>query len=481
MKPDQKPDIKPDFTPDIVVVGGGLAGCEAAWQLAKRNFRVRLFEMRPFVRTAAHETDGLAEVVCSNSFGGEGDTGAAGILKAELELGDSLILRCARLSRVPAGGALAVDREDFSRRVSGHIEGHPFIEVRREEVTDLPPAAVIATGPLTSPAMARALQNSIGDRYLSFFDAVAPIVTRESVDMEKAYTAGRYGRGNDYINCPMNKEEYLAFYEALIEAERVLPHPGESQSNDTMLSGKDAYFEGCMPIEVMAARGPDTLRFGPMKPVGLPDPKTGREPYAVVQLRQDNKEGTLYNLVGFQTGLKWGEQSRLLRRVPGLENADIVRFGVMHRNIYVNAPAVLDEYLRLKKSDLQENNLKESNFKENNLNESNLRESSFIFLAGQITGVEGYMESTAMGLAAGVNAARLLAGRPLSPWPRETAIGSLIGYLQGAETGEKAFQPMNANLGIFPPLPQRIKDKRQKARVIYERALTAARVFWDDL
>jgi methylenetetrahydrofolate--tRNA-(uracil-5-)-methyltransferase len=460
-----KPDLEPDpegFTPDIVVVGGGLAGCEAAWQLAKRNFRVRLFEMRPLVRTPAHETDRLAEVVCSNSFGGEGDTGAAGILKAELELGDSLILRCARLSRVPAGGALAVDRERFSERVGAQIENHPFIEVVREEVTSLPDAAVIATGPLTSPAMAKALQNLIGDRYLSFFDAVAPIVTRESVSMEKAYVAGRYGRGNDYINCPMNKEEYLAFYEALIGAERALPHRFEEDT----VSGKDAYFEGCMPIEVMASRGVDTLRFGPMKPVGLPDPRTGREPYAVAQLRQDNQEGTLYNLVGFQTGLKWGEQSRLLKMIPGLENADVVRFGVMHRNIYVNAPAVLDEHLRLKKSRLKE---------------SKLAEGRGLFLAGQITGVEGYMESTAMGLAAGVNAARLLKGEPPLPWPRETAMGSLIRYLQSAETGERTFQPMNANLGIFPPLSQKIKDKRQKARILYERAITAARVFWSGL
>jgi methylenetetrahydrofolate--tRNA-(uracil-5-)-methyltransferase len=348
---------------------------------------------------------------------------------------------------------LAVDRERFSERVGAQIEGHPFIEVVREEVTSLPAGpGVIATGPLTSPAMAKALQNLIGDRYLSFFDAVAPIVTRESVAMEKAYVAGRYGRGSDYINCPMNKEEYLAFYEALIGAERALPHRFERDA----VFEKDAYFEGCMPIEVMASRGTDTLRFGPMKPVGLSDPRTGREPYAVVQLRQDNQEGTLYNLVGFQTGLKWGEQSRLLRMIPGLENADIVRFGVMHRNIYVNAPAVLDEHLRL-------------------------RESRGLFLAGQITGVEGYMESTAMGLVAGVNAARLLEGKPLLPWPRETAIGSLTRYLQDAKIGERPLQPMNVNLGIFPPLPQRIKDKRQKARIFYDRAATAAQAFWSGL
>ena len=346
-----------------------------------------------------------------------------------------------------------MDRERFSERVGAHIEGHPFIEVVREEVTSLPPGpAVIATGPLTSPAMAEALQNLIGGRYLSFFDAVAPIVTRESVAMEKAYVAGRYGRGSDYINCPMNKEEYLAFYEALIGAERALPHRFEQGAGFE----KDAYFEGCMPVEVLASRGVDTLRFGPIKPVGLPDPRTGREPYAVVQLRQDNQEGTLYNLVGFQTGLKWGEQSRLLRMIPGLENAEVVRFGVMHQNIYVNAPTVLDEHLRLRKN-------------------------HGLFLAGQITGVEGYMESTAMGLAAGVNAARLLKGEPLPPWPRETAMGSLTHYLQSAETRERTFQPMNVNLGIFPPLSQKIKDKRQKARLLYERAMAAARGFWSAL
>jgi methylenetetrahydrofolate--tRNA-(uracil-5-)-methyltransferase len=444
--------MKSGFDPDIVVAGGGLAGCEAAWQLARRNFRVRLFEMRPLVQTPAHKTAQLAEVVCSNSFGGEGETGAAGILKAELELGDSLILQCAQLSRVPAGGALAVDREKFAQEVSSRIERHPFIEVLRQEVEDLPEGpAIIATGPLTSPAMAKTLQNLIGDNYLSFFDAVAPIVTRESIAMEKVYVAGRYGRGNDYINCPMNREEYLAFYEVLTGAERVVPHRFERD----MIPEKDAYFEGCMPVEVIASRGVDTLRFGPMKPVGLPDPKTGREPYAVVQLRQDNREGTLYNLVGFQTGLKWGEQSRLLEMIPGLENADIVRFGVMHRNIYVNAPAVLDEHLRLKRR-------------------------GSLFLAGQITGVEGYMESTAMGLAAGVNAAKLLEGAPLPSWPRETAMGSLMRYLRSAEIAERTFQPMNANLGIFPPLSEKIKDKRQRARALYDRATAAAREFWNE-
>ncbi|MDR1049348.1 MAG: methylenetetrahydrofolate--tRNA-(uracil(54)-C(5))-methyltransferase (FADH(2)-oxidizing) TrmFO, partial [Synergistaceae bacterium] len=355
--------------PDILVVGGGLAGSEAAWQLAERGLRVRLFEMRPFVQTPAHSTALLAEVVCSNSFGAEGEESAGGILKAELERGRSLILECARASRVPAGRALAVDRGRFSELVSARVESHPDIELVREEVAVLPESfpCVLATGPLTSSALAKALREKIGEDCLFFFDAAAPIVTRESVDMEKAYRAERYADGGeDYINCPLNKEEYSAFHAFLTGAERVRPHGFEN----------GAYFEGCVPIEEMGSRGVDTLRFGPMRPVGLPDPRTGREPYAVVQLRQDNREGTLLNLVGFQTGLKWGEQERLIRLIPALGNAEIVRFGVMHRNIYVNAPAVLDGHLRLKSG-------------------------GHLFLAGQLTGVEGYMESTAMGLAAG--------------------------------------------------------------------------------
>ena len=437
-----------ESSPDVTVIGGGLAVCEAAWQLASRGFRVKLTEMRPLVQTPAHTTAKLAEVVCSNSFGGEGDAGAAGILKAELEIGGSLILQCARICRVPAGGALAVDRERFSALVSARVESHPNIDLVREEALELPQGpAVIATGPLTSKTLAENLQARLGgEKYLSFFDAAAPIVTLESVDMGKTYAAGRYGRDADYLNCPMNREEYLAFHTALIGAERAAPHDFE------------AYFEGCMPVEALAGRGVDTLRFGPMKPVGLPDPRTGREPYAAVQLRQDNQEGTLYNLVGFQTGLKWGEQARILRMIPGLENAEIMRFGVMHRNVYVNAPAVLDGFLRPK-------------------------EFPHLFLAGQITGVEGYMESTAMGLAAGIYAALTLSSNlPLPSWPRETAIGSLLHYLQSAETGHgKTFQPMNVNLGIFPPFPQKIKDKKQKTREMHARAVTAAQSFFDFL
>ncbi|GHS98100.1 methylenetetrahydrofolate--tRNA-(uracil-5-)-methyltransferase TrmFO [Synergistales bacterium] len=441
--------------PNIVVVGGGLAGSEASWQLAKRGFSVDLYEMRPFVESAAHSTAQLAEVVCSNSFGGESEESAAGILKAELALGGSLILDCAHISRVPAGGALAVDRDKFAELVSAHIESNPNIRVIRTEVMDIPSApCVIATGPLSSTAMTKALRARVGD-YLSFFDAVAPIVTRESINMEKAYIAGRYGRGNDYINCPMNKEEYLAFYECLAGAERVVPHSFERG----MRFSEDSYFEGCMPIEEMASRGLDTLRFGPMKPVGLPDPRTGREPYAAAQLRADNREGTLFNLVGFQTGLKWGAQERLLKTIPALENADIARFGVMHRNIYVNAPEALDEHLRLKKL----------------LSESG----ESVFLAGQITGVEGYMESTAMGLVAGLNAACLLSGAPLPVWPPESAIGSLLRYLN--DNTAKSFQPMNTNLGIFPPLGQKVKNKKLKAKMFYDRSLSASKAFWESM
>ncbi|MDR1875548.1 MAG: methylenetetrahydrofolate--tRNA-(uracil(54)-C(5))-methyltransferase (FADH(2)-oxidizing) TrmFO [Synergistaceae bacterium] len=447
---------------DVVVVGGGLAGSEAAWQLAKRNFRVRLIEMRPFVQTPVHSTAQLAEIVCSNSFGGEGEESAAGILKAELSRAGSLILDCAHVSRVPAGGALAVDRDRFSELVSAHLESHPNIEILREEATDpgafavAARATILATGPLTSSVMAKNLQALIGEDCLFFFDAVAPIVTRESVDMEKAWAAGRYGRGSDYVNCPLSRVEYLAFYEALLSAERALPHRFE----------EGAYFEGCMPVEALAARGVDTLRFGPMKPVGLPNPKDGREPWAVVQLRQDNREGTLLNLVGFQTGLKWGEQSRLISMIPGLENADVVRFGVMHRNIYVNAPAVLDAHLRVKRFADGSGEPGPGSGPENRN----------LFLAGQITGVEGYMESTAMGLVAAINAASLLRGGALPVWPRETAMGSLLHYLQDA--GTKTFQPMNMNLGIFPPLPERVKDKKQRARMIHDRALSAADKFW---
>ena len=427
---------------DITIIGAGLAGCEAAYQISRRGFAVDLYEMRPEILTPAHKTGLLAEIVCSNSLGSENKDGritAAGILKEELLMMDSLILSCAESSRVPAGGALAVDREKFSSLVTQRIMNNPNIALIRKEYTQLPAmTAIISSGPLTSDKLAENLRSIAGER-IYFYDAVAPVIMRESIDMSKVFVTGRYGRGDDYINCPMTKDEYSAFYDALIHAERNTPHDFE----------KGKYFEGCMPVEALAERGYDTLRFGPMKPRGLVDSRTGREPFAAVQLRQDNAEGTLYNLVGFQTGLKWPEQKRVFSMIPGLENAEFVRLGVMHRNTSVNAPAVLDEFLRIKARDN-------------------------IFLAGQITGVEGYVESTAMGLAAGINASLLLSGKNLRSWPRESAIGSLINYLMTTEP--KHFQPMNMNLGIFPAVTG-IRGKKERAEFHRKRALDAIREF----
>ena len=423
----------------VIVTGGGLAGSEAAWQLAKRGLCVIIYEMRPNKNTPAHKTGNFAEMVCSNSFGASDISSPAGILKHELKFFNSLIMECAEKSQVPAGKALAVDREIFSLLVTERLSSMPNIEIIRKEITGIPEGAVIiATGPLTSTPLAESLKSAIGENYLSFYDAVAPIVMAESIDSDIAWKAGRYGRGKDYFNCPMNREQYAAFYDALISAERVVPRDFEKEYS---------FFEGCMPIEQVAERGYDTLRFGALKPVGLADPGTGEEPYAVVQLRQDNIEGTMFNLVGFQTGLRWGEQERVFRMIPGLQNAEFVRFGVMHRNIYVNAPAVLDSALRLK------------SFGGKN-----------IFLAGQLTGVEGYMESTAMGLVAALNMYCSLKNMPDLVFPRESAIGSLLSYLKNADV--KHFQPMNVNLGIFPPLEGRkIKKKAERRQMIAERAI----------
>ena len=427
----------------IKVIGAGLAGCEAAWQLANRNVKVELYEMKPEKFSPAHKSEKLSEIVCSNSLGSENDlkndrVTAAGILKEELKLLNSLIISCAENSRVPAGGALAVDREKFSDLVTQKILSHENINLIRKEFIEIPTdeIIIIATGPLTSDNLAYEIKKFAGDS-ISFYDAVAPVILKESINMQKVFVAGRYGRGDDYINCPMNREEYENFYNELIHAERNLPHDFES--------GK--YFEGCMPVEVIAQRGFDTLRFGPMKPKGLKNPLTDREPYAVVQLRQDNSEGTLFNIVGFQTGLKWGEQKRVFSMINGLENAEFVRLGVMHRNTSVNAPAVLDEFLRVR-------------------NHEN------IFLAGQITGVEGYIESTAMGLVAGINAANFLNKNTFEfTFPRETAIGSLLNYLRTTEA--KHFQPMNINLGLFPEITQKIKNKKERAKIYRERAINA--------
>ena len=423
----------------VSVIGGGLAGSEAAWQLARRGIDVDIYEMRPIKSTPAHKTDKFAEIVCSNSFGANDISSPAGILKSELKIYNSLIMECAGNSCVPAGKALAVDRDKFSSLVTERLASMPNIEIIREELSQIPEGAVIvATGPLTSMPLAESLKNLIGENYLSFYDAVAPIVLAESIDSGIAWKAGRYGRDKDYFNCPMNKENYATFYDALLSAERTVPHDFEIACS---------FFEGCLPIEEVARRGFDTLRFGALKPVGLIDPVTGFEPYAVVQLRQDNIEGTMFNLVGFQTSLRWSEQERVFRMIPGLQNAEFVRFGVMHKNIFVNAPAVLDSSLRLK------------SFKDKH-----------VYIAGQLTGVEGYMESVAMGLVAALNMYRSLNNEPCIIYPRESAIGSLLNYLISADKNN--FQPMNVNLGIFPPLDgKKIKKRTERCQMVAERAI----------
>jgi methylenetetrahydrofolate--tRNA-(uracil-5-)-methyltransferase len=429
----------------INVIGAGLAGCEAAWQIAKRGGYVRIYEMKPHKKTPAHHLDTFAELVCSNSLKSNQLENAAGLLKEELRRMGSLIMECADSNAVPAGGALAVDREDFSRCVTEKIKNHPNIEVIEQECSKIDDEniTIIATGPLTSEALIAEIARITGDGFLSFFDAAAPIVKADSINMEKAFIASRYDRGEaDYINCPMTKEEYAAFYEALINAEKAEVKDFE----------KHLVFEGCMPIEVMAERGPDTLRFGPLKPVGLTDPRTGKMPYAVVQLRRDNKEGTLYNMVGFQTRLKWGEQKRVFSMIPGLENAEFVRYGVMHRNTFINSPRLLLPSYRMKKR-------------------------RNLFFAGQITGVEGYVESTASGLVAGINAFRLLKGMDEIYFPKSTALGALAHYISTSSVS--TFQPMNINFGLIEDLkptdsdgkPLKIKDKRLKNRMISERAL----------
>ncbi len=420
----------------VTIVGGGLAGSEAAWQLLRRGVPVCLYEMRPVQKSPAHHTDQLAELVCSNSLGSDAPDSAAGLLKEELRRMDSLVMSAAGAASVPAGKALAVDREMFSRRITDVLTSHPLFTLKRQEVSEIPEEpCIVASGPLTSPSLASGLQRLLGGEYLYFFDAVAPVIEFDSVNMDIAYRKDRYAEyeGGDYVNCPMTEEQYQAFYEALTAAERAPLHDFE---------GDLRYFEGCMPVEVIASRGRDTLRFGPLRPVGLENPRTGRRPYAVVQIRQDNKEGTLYNLVGFQTNLRWGEQERVFRMIPGLENAEFVRMGVMHRNIYVDAPRRLDGFLRP-------------------LGREGL------FLAGQMTGVEGYMESTAMGLAAALGLFSHLNDMPLPAWPRECAVGALLERLRD-DTNPK-FSPTNANMGIFPPLEEKIKSRSERSQKILER------------
>ncbi len=421
----------------VTVIGAGLAGSECAWQLAQRGVAVTLREMKPEKRTPAHVTDYFAELCCSNSLRGAGLENAVGLLKEELRRLHSLIMRCADATAVPAGGALAVDREGFARMVTETIFSHPNITMIPGEVTSIPEGdVVIASGPLTSDPLADAIAARLGGgNTLNFFDAAAPLVSYDSVDMNSAYFASRYDKGTpDYINCPMTREEYLAFWQALTTAQEAEVHGFEDKN----------VFEGCMPVEVMARRGEDTLRFGPLKPRGLVDPKTGKEPYAVVQLRRDNADGSIYNLVGFQTHLKWPEQRRVFTMIPALRDAQFLRYGVMHRNTYLDSPRLLDRYYRLK-SDPR------------------------IVFAGQMTGVEGYVESCASGFLAGVELARRLNGQTPVDFPAETAIGALGLYVSNGSVGD--FQPMNINFGIIPPLDHRVKGKRNKNAELSRRSL----------
>lgn len=423
----------------IRVIGAGLAGCEAAWQIARRGLNVELVEMKPAKKTPAHHTDMFAELVCSNSLKAARVNSAAGLLKEEMRRMGSLLMQCADECSVPAGGALAVDRKLFSNAVTDRIKQHPNITLVSKEVTKLPNDGinVIATGPLTSEPLADSIKEKFGGG-LSFFDAAAPIVTAESIDMNSAFCASRYGKGDgdDYINCPMNKEEYEVFHSELVGAERTPLH-GVDVANPKV-------YEGCMPIEVMAQRGADTIRFGPMKPVGLTDPKTGRRPWAVLQLRKENADGTMYNLVGFQTNLKFGEQKRVFGLIPALKNAEFVRYGVMHRNTFINSPQILSAAFAV-------------------------RDNPDMFFAGQITGVEGYMESGASGLLAGINAYNRAMGNDMLILPENTMIGALAKYI--SDETVKDFQPMGANIGILPPLEQNIRDKQLKAQAHADRSL----------
>ena len=425
----------------INVIGAGLAGCEAAMQIASRGVKVRLYEMKPHKKSPAHKSDLFSELVCSNSLKAMRVESAAGLLKEEMRRLGSFLMICADKCRVPAGGALAVDREQFARLVTEGIKSNPNIEVFSEEITRLPDdgITIVATGPLTSDSLASDIEKRFGGS-LSFFDAAAPIVTAESVDMDYAFTASRYDRGgeDDYINCPMNKEEYERFYNELVNAERAPLH-------DFDVSNPKVY-EGCMPVEVMAQRGEGTLRFGPMKPVGLVNPKTGHRPWAVLQLRKENSGGTMYNLVGFQTNLKFPEQKRVFSLIPALHRAEFVRYGVMHRNTFINSPAVLNA-------------------------DYSVKENKNLFFAGQLMGVEGYMESADAGIVAGINAARRLKGLETVVFPKDTMTGALEGYV--TDPSVKKFQPMGANLGILPELEHRPRDKRERAAAYAERALAS--------
>ncbi|STY70724.1 Methylenetetrahydrofolate--tRNA-(uracil-5-)-methyltransferase TrmFO [Megamonas hypermegale] len=423
----------------VIIVGAGMAGSEAAWQVAQRGIKVDLYEMRPEKSTPAHKTEKFAELVCSNSLRGAGLENAVGLLKEEMRQLNSIIMESADINRVPAGGALAVDREGFSQYITDKVKNHPNVTVINKEIETIPQEddaiTIIASGPLTSEVLAKSIGELTGQDYFYFYDAAAPLISKESIDMSKAYRASRYGKGTaDYINCPMDKEEYEKFWQELTTAELAPIKEFE----------KAKFFEGCMPVEEMARRGIDTLLYGPLKPVGLEDPKTGKRPYAVVQLRQDNAADSLYNIVGFQTHLKWPEQKRVFGLIPGLENAEFVRYGVMHRNTFINSPELLRPTLQYK-------------------------DREDLLFAGQMTGVEGYIESAASGLVAGVNAAYLAKGENPVIFPEQTAHGSMCKYITSAVA--KHFQPMNANFGLMPPLEERIRDKKLKKQKIAERAL----------
>ncbi len=430
----------------ITVIGAGLAGCEAAWQAAQEGCQVKLYEMKPLQFSPAHQSEGLAELVCSNSLRGAGMNNAVGCLKEELRRTGSLFIEAADATAVPAGGALAVDRDEFSSYISTKIAANPNIELLREEITKLPTeeTTILASGPLTSDPLSTELADLTGSEHLYFYDAIAPIVEVDSINFNIAWRASRYDKGgDDYINCPMNEEQYFRFVQELVDADKVAGREFE----------KLIHFEGCMPIEEMASRGAQTLSFGPMKPVGLPDPKTGSPPYAVLQLRQDNRHASLFNLVGFQTRLTYPEQKRIFRTIPGLEQVNFARLGSMHRNTFINAPACLNESLQFKAA-------------------------PHIYAAGQLSGVEGYVESAACGFLAGIFAAYQLRGETISLPPKETALGALLSHLSAAE--ESSFQPMNINYGLFPPLQLKRKMKRSDRRLaMAERALAALPQWWE--
>lgn len=441
---------------ELIVIGGGLAGSEAAWQAAQRDIKVKLFEMRPVVKTGAHTTAKLGELVCSNSLGSNLPNKAAGLLKEELRLLGSLLISCADLNSLPAGGALAVDREGFADAITEKLEAHPGIEIIRAEVSEIPQVPVIiASGPLTSSNLSAQIQAFTGEDHLYFFDAIAPIVSIDSINFDIAFRGSRYDRGTttegDYINCPLNEEEYRQFISALAAAERIELKEFDRKLEDGVTAGGHPYFEGCLPVEVLANREFKSLAYGPLRPVGLRDPHTGSRPYAVVQLRQDNLAGTLYNLVGFQTNLKFPEQRRVFRMIPGLEKAEFIRYGQMHRNTFINSPGILCPTLQHKQR-------------------------SDLFFAGQITGTEGYSGNIASGLVAGLNAARYLQGGELLEFPRTTMIGALLHYITHADAAD--FQPMKANFGILPALDSNMRlNKRQRGEAYSKRALEKLLVF----